>query len=514
MARSKANDYDGHINNDVAPGGSSEASAESLAFNGRSFGEVALRMMGSKNSKVLKENLMIRIEETPYHALQFTMALGWLLEIIVSSISILNLQADTEDKKQELGRLNEELDLLLKNDKVIKCLHRQRDLFLGILNNYPDSDIIIRVCKLIGDYDRVMQCHINCGQYDSCLSVLKSAKKDEFYYKYGHILMKHKPRELVDALMEQKTLQPDKLIPILIQENPYFNKCSETIRYLEHCIKNTKIKSKVVYDYLFELYARHRDEETLINYLEQQCGGVSGSNLEHQCYLDLQTCLRLCHELKLTRTFIVVYSHMGLYDEAVNLASDFDIGLAKSIVKQVHSEDHQKRLWLLIAENTLKKKPNIQIATSLLQESRLLQIEDILPFFANSTKIDSFKEAIRKSLQEYKSLISSLKDGTYDSIANDIISEIKVFEKRYSIIRSGQRCEICLKNIMTRRFHVYPCGHLFHTYCMLEETKMVDSSFTLDANNDMGECIYCGRFLASYIDRPAPINNDPFLTDS
>lgn len=530
-----------------------EKSAEIFARSKKPFEDVSLMFMEVKSTKALKKYLMIRLEEfNPNQMTQITMTLAWLVEIIISSISVLQTLPETEKNSNELNELYMELEQLFESKQVVDCLKQHSKFFYGIIRNYSNWDTFVRVAELIGDYEHVVQCYMDMGEFEKSLEIMKSIKKDELFYTYGHILMKRMPKELVSALIEQPNIKPSKLIPILIQENPYFNKCSETIRYLEFCVKTLKTDSKVIHNYLFELYARHRDEATLMDYLENEIP----SDGTQQYYLDLQLCLRLCTELKLVKTCVVLYSYMNLYDEAVNLALDFDIELAKSIAKGAESDDHQKRLWLCIAENALSKNADIEIATSLLRECRLLKIEDILPFFPDYTTIDFFKDAIRQSLQEYRNQIMSLKDGTYDNIADEIRGEIKAFRNRYSIIKVGQKCEICSHNIMSRTFYVFPCGHLFHNDCIIKEIIAIDPQYkgiedklkqlALDTNKFMSsyigqqslamnsissqnktpilnkerlvfeldeiissECIYCGSLLATYIDKPAPVSSGP-----
>lgn len=473
--------------------------------------------MEAGSSKALKKYLIIKMDEfdAPSKRLQFTMALAWLVEIIISSIS--TLEALDGDDKEEIDELYLELDQLLDDEQVVECIKSQKRFFYDILRNYFNPDTFIRVASRLGDYEQVVKCHIESENYQLALDVIKTTERNDLFNTYGHIMMKWKAKEFVDALIEQKIeIQPSKLIPILIQENPYYNKCSETIRYLEHCVKILKTNSRMIHNYLFELYARHCDEDTLINYLENEISLDGGQ----QYYLDLQLCLRLCNELKMVRVCVVLYSYMGYYDEAVNLALDFDVELAKSIAKKVDSEDHQKKLWLLIAGDLLNKDADIRVATSLLRESRLLRIEDILPFFPDLRTIDCFKDAIIRSMQEYRNQMMALKDGTYDDIADEIGSEIKSFRSRYSIVKVGQRCEICSKSILARTFYVFPCGHLFHGDCIVKEVNAIDPRLNLvDTNQKVqksigtDECVYCGGLLASYIDKPAPIGNDPTLSE-
>lgn len=496
-----------------------EKSAEIFARSKRPFEDVSLMFMEAKSSKALKKYLTIRLDQFDSNQMtQITMTLAWLLDLIMSSISVISLQSTTDATVEETQELYSELDSLLENEQIIRCLREHSTLFYGVIMNYMDWNTCIRVAKLIGDSDFVVQRYIDLGKLDDALEMIKSDPKDEFYYTYGHLFMKRKPKEFIDTLIERPNIDPERLIPILIQENPYFNKCSETIRYLEHCIKNLRTDSKVIHNYLFELYARHKDENTLIEYLDNE---LSPDNVQ-QPHLDLQLCLRLCTELKLIKACVSLYSYMGMYDEALSLTLNVDLELAKSVARKPDCEDEQKKMWLIIAEHVLTMNKDIQIATDLLRESKLLRIEDILPFFPDSKTIDYFRDAIRKSLQDYRNQIMLLKDGTFDNIAEDIRSEIKTFRNRYSIIRVEQKCEICSQNLLLRTCYVFPCGHLFHSDCMIKEIIAIDPQYkgledklkqiatdeTRQQIEDVisSECVYCGSLLAN-IDKPAPLSS-------
>lgn len=201
--------------------------------------------------------------------------------------------------------------------------------------------------------------------------------------------------------------------------------------------------------------------------------------LETGCLLDLQSCLRLCFKLKLLRACVVIYSHMGLYDEAVNLALEFDVQLAKEIAsRRVESEEHQKRLWLAIARDVLKGQADIELAAQLLDESkRLLKIEDVLIFFPNYKTVDQIKSALHQSLEGKRNEIKTICDGAFESIGERIRSEILTFKGRYSRLKCGQKCEICARNIMARSHFLFPCGHLFHYDCIIKEIMAIDPAY-------------------------------------
>lgn len=90
---------------------------------------------------------------------------------------------------------------------------------------------------------------------------------------------------------------------------------------------------------------------------------------------------------------ILVYGVMNLYSEAVNLAlENGKIALAKSYANKPEVDDVKKKLWLDIASNLLKQGRNVSDVISLTKESKVIKIEDLLPFFNEKIKIEDFKD--------------------------------------------------------------------------------------------------------------------------
>lgn len=483
-----------------------DRSAEIFATSRKPFEEVALKFMAISKTAALKKYLMMKLDLLEAsQSTQITMILAWLMEILVSSLCELKISS-IGDESNTYRVLQQELDQLLEDERTKNCLKKNSRLFYGIIRNYADSGNYINLAKAIGGHEQVVQQYMHIGDYKSALEILRKVKQNNLFYIHGPVLMRHIPRDLVNSMMEQTKIDQIKLIPVLTQENPEMTKCSESMRYLEHCINTLGIKNQMIHNYLFELYTRYRDEATLIKYLEENVESES-----RQYYMDLQFGLRLCTELKLNKACVHLYSAMGLFDEALHLALEFDVDLAKSIAGQADSEEHQKKLWLIISERVLTENRDIQLATRMLKECTLLKIEDILPFFPDFTTMDFFKDAIRNSLQEYKQKILQLKDGTYESMAYDIRNDIKSFRKKYTIIKANQRCEICDKNLLTKSFYVFPCGHLYHRDCMIAEINRMmsddENDYLTDNLRCSSECIFCGSIIASTIDKPPKIND-------
>jgi hypothetical protein len=104
-----------------------------------------------------------------------------------------------------------------------------------------------------------------------------------------------------------------------------------------------------------------------------------------------------------------------------------------------------------------------------LENTSLLKIEDILPFFPDFVVIDDFKEDIAHALEGYSAEIERLKNemdnatGTAEAIKEDITA----LRKRFITIDAGERCNVCSHLLMTRQFYVFPCQHTFHADCLI-----------------------------------------------
>jgi len=163
---------------------------------------------------------------------------------------------------------------------------------------------------------------------------------------------------------------------------------------------------------------------------------------------------------------------MGLYEEAVDLALKVDIELAKiNADKPDDDEALRKKLWLRIARHVVQERKDIKEAMAFLTHCNLLKIEDILPFFPDFVLIDSFKEEICKSLEEYNKHIEELKSEMDDATrsADSIRLDIKELRNKYGFVAAGQKCDKCGYPVLTSQFYLFPCRHVFHSECLIGE---------------------------------------------
>ncbi|KAL3236879.1 hypothetical protein MRX96_022134 [Rhipicephalus microplus] len=142
---------------------------------------------------------------------------------------------------------------------------------------------------------------------------------------------------------------------------------------------------------------------------------------------------------------------MELYEEAVDLALEVDIDLAKlNADKPENNEELRKKLWLKIAQHVVTEQKDIKRAMEFLQG-----------------------EAICTSLEEYNNHIEGLKAEMEEATrsAKEIRAEIQVFRNRYAVAQSDAKCALCEYAVMNQAFYLFPCGHMFHGDCLSSEVQ-------------------------------------------
>lgn len=240
---------------------------------------------------------------------------------------------------------------------------------------------------------------------------------------------------------------------------------------MEYCVKKLKTEDQAVHNNLLILYIRYQPED-LLEYVRDRKD-------DKEIYFDELMIARLCTDRSnkwLNEACVYLYSRMKWYEEAVDLALNCNVDLARDVANsvqmdfnQINSDELKKVLWLRIARHVIEKEHDINKAMNFLQDlNERIAIEDILPYFPEFVTIDQFKDSIRTSLAAYTDKINSLKENI-DQAANSaklIRQEIQSIRQKSCSVNTNDTCAKCKFRLMTRRFYVFPCKHKFHSDCL------------------------------------------------
>ncbi|XP_033628364.1 vacuolar protein sorting-associated protein 18 homolog [Asterias rubens] len=443
-----------------------DKSALYFAMTERSFEEVALKFIEAQQTTALRMFLSKKLSALKHEEkTQMTMLVMWLIELYLNQLGEFRSK---EEARNTHDTVHTEFQKFLAQSMVRDCLSGNVDTVYDLIASHGDIEDMVFFAMLMKDYERVISHHIQHDDYHSALEVLRKPKDTELYYKFSPVLMQHIPNELVSAWIEQgKTLDPKKLIPALVQydHSAQSSQANEAIRFLEFCVLLLDNTEQAIHNYLLALYAKYQPDK-LMGYLERQ------GDIEDNVHYDLKYALRLCAEHAHKRACVYIYTTMGLYEEAVDLALQVDVDLAKQSAEKPEEDDElKKKLWLRIARHVVEEQSDIQKAMLVLHECPQLKIEDILPFFPDFVTIDHFKDAICSSLADYNQHIESLKNEMKDATesAKAIRGDIQEMRNKYGIVGGNQKCSSCNYPLLTRSFYLFPCQHMFHSDCLINE---------------------------------------------
>ncbi|XP_062517021.1 vacuolar protein sorting-associated protein 18 homolog [Corticium candelabrum] len=450
-----------------------EVSAGLFAKTQKSFEEVALMFIGIDQQEPLKTYLIKKLENLKTQdKTQVTMITSWLMEIYLNQLG--NLKDEGAPKEREHRMLRDEFRDFLKRPRVMTCLDENKHVAYELLTSHGDVEDLVFFAQEMQDYERVVNHYLQQQNYAEALDALTRQKDIELYYKFSPVLIQHVPREIVNAWISMRNhLDPKRLIPALVQYEqtgdvaPHHN---EALRYLKFCVDQLGNEDEAIHNYLLSLYAKAEDEMALLGFINSSTQGDSEPNF------DTKYALRLCAEHKKRKACVHLYSSMGLFEEAVQLAlEDDDVELARINANKPDEGDEtlRKKLWLMIARFVIEQSGDVGRAMELLNECDLLKIEDVLQFFSDFVTIDHFKDAICTSLQEYNEHIESLKREMQEATDSGemIRQDIQEMRNKYQVVAAQQKCSICSFPLLTREFYVFPCSHVFHADCLVVEIR-------------------------------------------
>jgi len=489
------------------------------------FEQVALAFIDQGEKDALRKYLLTKLVSMKKSSLmQRTMLASWLTEIYMSK---LNLLEDMMNTKAELAENNAPKDMELQLSTVRSefqdFVRRYKDdldrkVVYDIISSHGREEELLHFSTTIGDYNYVLAYWVQRENWSEALKALNKQTDTDLIYKYSSVLMSRVPTDFIDIMMRQTNVDCRKLIPAFLNYNSLATtplNQNQAVRYLLFEINNRNSTDSAIHNTLISIYASHpsKDETALLSYLESQSPNITpSSKLEalQQLPYDADFALRLCIQYSRIRACVHIYTTMGQYASAVELALHHnETELATDIAERPdHDPALRKKLWLAIARSVISSTPpqtskakgagtppptaaaaaaadgkpqpqqsgaSIQTALSLLRRApdNILRIEDLLPLFPDFVLVDAFKDEICAALQSYSAQIETLRHDMDDSARTSarIQADVARLGGRWALLEPGESCAVCAVVLLERRFWVWRCGHACHEVCVAREVE-------------------------------------------
>ena len=464
---------------------------EAAVLYGRSnkpFEDIALKIIDNNQPDALRKFLLTRLAATKKSAvMQRMMLASWLVEVFMAKLNSLEDMIVTQAELSDgLGPAESQKLLTSVRKEYQEFVNRykndlDRKTMYDVIGSHGREGELLYFANAVNDYNYELAYWVQRERWSEVLNVLKKQTDPDVFYRYSSVLMTHVPQEVVEILMRHTDLKPRNLIPALLEYNRTYsggpNSQNQAVRYLNYVVYQLNSKDAAVHNPLVSIYAAHssKDESGLLAYLQAQ-----GDEPRY----DPDFALRLCIQHHRTLSCVHIYTSMGQYLQAVDLAlSHNEVELAAVIAdRPMTNPQLRKRLWLAVARKVISQSNGIKTAIDFLKRCDLLKIEDLIPFFPDFVVIDDFKEEICGALEDYSRNIDNLKKEMDESsqTATNIKIDIAALDHRYAIVEPGEKCYTCGLPLLSRQFFVFPCQHSFHSDCLgrkvLEQAGMGKST--------------------------------------
>lgn len=477
------------------------------------FEHVALRFLGADNKAAFLEYLRERLKLCSRED-KVTRALlaVWAVEISLAHLNDLQLKAEDSKGRSALD---------LERTKLIHLLKDCGDLDVHpvvyhMLQSHGWLQELATYAEERRDLVTVMLHHISRRDCKSAVAKLghfcASGQGHDVLCRFAPILFGMEPHEFVTLLLRPQlaSVDPLSVLPAVYTPRASTVHQDEAVRYLEHALQHHAqllgedegktgrmgrlragsllpdtdlvgaapedasgctgwASGTAVLNALTVLYAGQAaaegaqdaedKQELLLRFLNEQ---------QENSLLDAQFALRVCTEKGLSRAAVLLYSMMGMHEEAVESALKHgDFALAQHSACKPLDKRLQRKLWLKIVEKHIHAG-NVSRVTSLLRDSQVLSVRDILPFMDDSVTIEAIQDDIRDCLCSYEDQITMLRQEMEEHrrALQSFKKDLKQAEQRSVVIAEDQVCEICEALATKERFYVFACAHCFHEACL------------------------------------------------
>jgi hypothetical protein len=444
----------------------------------------------------------------------------WIAELLVEQENINN-----NNKDLNLKEFIEET----KHNHTDKYIDKMTYYFL--LLNYGKKKEFLDYAMLKGDYELILQNLINHLNYDEVLNNLEkfmSSDIDErimkklikIIFEYSNYFMKESPTKTINLLEKEfiSETNQDDIVKIIIDSNIKQEikkgNYDTILNYIRKLIKknvmnnlhndNKKVVSPSTINNLHNLYIlflslsdKPEHKKEVIEYLKGPMYTITPKNnylnvtlSNKEIHIDLNFAQKILQNNY--SALALIYCLMGRYNESILIALEHnEKDIAIFIAQNIKDDKIKKDIWLRIFKYF--KTNNFADAKNILESSMgILKIEDILPFMMDNVKLEELKTDLQACINFYEEGVQQLKQeiNDYNQSTEIIKKDIYKIQKKSTYINYNQiKCEKCQKDIMGAKFFLFPCGHIFDTFCLIkilidyDEQNIGDEYFRIKVNN-------------------------------
>eukprot|EP00741_Cyanophora_paradoxa_P009208 tig00001486_g8918.t1 len=450
-----------------------ELAAERFAKSSRGFEGVALQFLGAGEAGALQRYLELKLDQLrPQEAASRLLIATWLTETYLERLNA--LEAEGEAGREGLERARDNFTHFLTDNRDV--LHRETTY--QVIASHGRMEEYAAYAAVLGDHDRLVAHHVERGEVREALRALLEQRDPGLYAKYAPDLIAADPAGTVNALIRAAgVVEPRDVLPALLRYDPArHNRPSDpvhhAVRYLEHCVAARRGGGgdPAVHNALLHMYAHLPDEAPLLRFLEAAAEAAPPP-------FDAEFALRLCERLGRRRACVQLQRALGHHERALEGALGEDLEAAKRLAGTARdpSEDPEatrelrRRLWLRIARHVAERTGDVPATVSVLRESGVLRVEEVLPFFGEAAHIGDVREEVLRALAASNARTAALRAAACEAsgAAGELRGDVKELRGRVQIVPGEGRCGECRAPLLAREFYLFPCGHAFHTDCLL-----------------------------------------------
>ena len=403
------------------------------------------------------------------------------------SVREINKNDSDEEKNIKKKELEDFRQLIRENWKYLK----DGNIISGLLLNYGRRDEFVEFTSTMGDFESAILNHINHLEISVALEKLTwfasftddkkiIEKLTNFFLDYCTFFFRSNPKESVSLLKQRfKNINIEPILQALINCTGYLRESKKDdnfkaiLGYLKYLIDKTKAKQEnnIHNLYIYYLSKSKSSQNELISYLKDLIK-VDDFSYFHK---KKPVLFRIDFAKKLFKNnhsvYALILALMGKYSEgvkeALNDKNEKADSIAKFIASNAPGEKLKKKLWIEIFFTNNHKE--FKDAIKLIEESKILKIEDVLPYITDSIQIDEFKQQIKKCIVDYENNIKKLKEdiNDYNSTSENLKNNIKKIKNKSIEMKSKTcKCDICQNYIKDKNVFVFPCGHMLDANCI------------------------------------------------